>query len=116
MITLYHAPRSRATRFLWLLEEIGQPYKVESVVIRGRASETGPDPAYRDIHPHGKVPAIVHDGQRVFESAAIALYLADAFPEAKLGPRIGDPTRGAFVTWLAYYAGVVEPAFVTAAL
>ncbi len=116
MITLFHAPRSRSSRFLWLLEEIGEPYEVKPVVIRGRQSETGPDPAYRQIHPHGKVPAIVHDGQRVFESAAIALYLADAFPAAKLGPAIGAPARGQFLTLLAYYAGVMEPAFVGKAL
>lgn len=116
MITLYHAPQSRSSRFVWLLEEIGQPYKTKIVSIR-RGDGTGEqDPAYRQIHPHGKVPAIDHDGVIVFESAAIALYLADAFPEARLGPRIGDPTRGPFLTWLAYYTGVMEPAFVGKAL
>jgi glutathione S-transferase len=115
MITLYHAPNSRSSRFVWLLEELGQPYTTKIVSIRRReGGET--DPAYRQIQPHGKVPAIDHDGVIVFESPAIALYLADAFPDAKLGPRIGDPTRGAFVTWLAYYTGVMEPAFVTKSL
>ncbi|MBC7975573.1 MAG: glutathione S-transferase, partial [Myxococcales bacterium] len=108
MITLYHAPNSRSSRFLWLLEELGQPYTTRIVSIR-RGDDAGhPDPAYRKIQPHGKVPAIDHDGTIVFESSAIALYLADAFPEAKLGPPIGDPLRGAFVTWLAYYGGVME--------
>lgn len=116
MLKLYHAPSSRSSRFIWLLEEIGQPYSIEVVSIRRRDGSGQQDPAYRRIHPHGKVPALEHDGSIVFESAAIALYLADAFPEARVGPRIGEPTRGAFVTWLAYYAGVVEPAFVTKAL
>ena len=43
------------------------------------------------------------------ESAAIALYLADTFP-AKIGPGVGEPGRGAFLTWLAFYAGMIEPA------
>src|SRR5689334_20999867 len=101
MITLYHAPQSRSSRFVWLLEELGQPYDIKLVQIR-RRDGGHQDREYRaTIHPHGKVPAIVHDGTIVFESSAVALYLADAFPEAGLGPRIGDPTRGAFVTWLA---------------
>jgi len=116
MITLYHAPSSRSARFVWLLEELGQPYTIKLISIRRRDGSSAQDPAYRQIQPHGKVPAIDHDGTIVFESSAIALYLADAFPAAHLGPRIGDPTRGAFVTWLAYYSGVMEPAFVTKAL
>ena len=116
MITLYHAPRSRSARFVWLLEELGQPYELVPVAIRGRDGTSHQDPAYRNIHPHGKVPALVHDGVTVFESPAIALYLSDAFPAAGLGPRIGDPTRGPYLTWLAYYTGVMEPAFVTKAL
>lgn len=116
MITLYHAPNSRSSRFVWLLEELGQPYELKQVAIRRRDGTTDQDPGYRKIQPHGKVPAIVHDGITVFESTAIALYLADAFPEAKLGPKIGDRTRGPFLTWLAYYTGVMEPAFVTKAL
>jgi glutathione S-transferase len=116
MITLYHAPLSRSSRFVWLLEELGQPYATKVVSIRRRDGSSEQDPAYRQIQPHGKVPAIDHDGVIVFESTAIALYLADAFPAANLGPKIGDPTRGAFVTWLAYYSGVMEPAFVTKSL
>jgi hypothetical protein len=34
MLTLYHAPRSRSFRTLWLLEEIGAPYELKVVNIR----------------------------------------------------------------------------------
>ena len=117
MITLYHAPKSRSSRFIWLLEELGVPYELKLASIRrgdGSGQAAGAD--YRRVHPHGKVPAIVHDGAIVFESSAIALYLADAFPEAGLGVPVGHPKRGPYVTWLAYYAGVLEPAFVGKAL
>jgi glutathione S-transferase len=33
MLTLFHAPRSRSTRILWLLEELGRPFEVEYVSI-----------------------------------------------------------------------------------
>lgn len=114
MLTLFHAPRSRSSRFLWLLEELGVPYEVRRVDIR-----RGDGSGHEDIgnpHPHGKVPAIVHDGVIVYESIAVALYLTDAFPAAGLGPVVGDKTRGSYVTWLAYYAGVVEPSFMSAFL
>lgn len=93
---------------LWLLEETGQPYEI---VRHDTGAPGGVDDGYRAIHPHKKVPALEHDGATVFESAAICLYVADAFPESGLGPRIGEPGRGAFVSWLAYYAGVIEPGF-----
>jgi glutathione S-transferase len=114
MLTLYHAPQTRSSRFIWLLEEIGEPYNIEIVNIRRREATTVADP--KNPHPHGKVPALDHDGVLIYESAAICLYLSDAFPKADLGPRVGDKDRGPYLTWLAYYTGVVEPAFVGKAL
>jgi glutathione S-transferase len=110
MITLYHAPRSRSSSILWLLEEIGEPYNVEitPIVYGNGQGHSAPD-TYRAIHPHKKVPAIDHDGVVVFECAAIALYLGDAFPKAGLAPAIGDKRRGPYVTWLAYWTGVMNP-------
>jgi glutathione S-transferase len=107
MLTLFHAPRSRSTRFIWLLEEIGAPYRIEYVSIARRDGSGGPDA--RNPHPHKQVPAIIHNDSVITESAAIALYLSDAFPQALVGPPVGHPLRGAYLTWLAYYAGVVEP-------
>jgi glutathione S-transferase len=53
----------------------------------------------------------MYDTTVIFEQSAIALYVADRYPRADLGPRIDDPARGSFLTLLAYYSGVVEPAF-----
>ena len=111
MITLYHAPRSRSSRFLFLLEELEAPYEIKTVSIRRGDGSGAVDPA--NPHPHGKVPVISDDGTVVFESSAIALYLTDKFPQNGIGPRIGDPARGPYLSWLAYYSGVVEPAFVS---
>lgn len=108
MLTLFHAPQSRSSRFVWLLEEIGEPYAIEYISIGNRPG--GPDP--KNPHPHKRAPALVHDGELVHESAAIALYLADAFPAANLAPKIGEKGRGELLSWLAYYAGVIEPAMV----
>ena len=111
MITLYHSPKSRSSRMLFLLEELGAPYTVKKVAIR-RADGTGSVDA-ANPHPHAKVPAISDDGVIVFESSAIALYLTDKFPQNGLGPRVGDPLRGPYLSWLAYYGGVFEPAILS---
>ena len=111
MITLFHAPRSRSSRFIFLLEELGAPYEIHRVSIRRGDGSGASDPA--DPHPHGKVPAIRDGETLVFESAAVALYLTDKFPQNGLGPLPGDARRGAYLTWLAYYAGEMEPAWVS---
>ncbi|MDJ0786691.1 MAG: glutathione S-transferase [Myxococcota bacterium] len=107
MLTLYHAPRSRSSRFIWLLEELGADYEIEYVEVERMGGIGSADP--RNPHPDKKVPALVHDGALITESAAICLYLTDLHPEAGVGPGIGDPLRGPYLTWLAYNAGVIEP-------
>jgi glutathione S-transferase len=111
MITLYHRPKSRSTRIIFLLEELEVPYTVQLVSTRNRDGSGAADPA--NPHPHGKVPAISDDGVVVFESPAIALYLTDKFPQKRLGPLAGEADRGAYLSWLAYYTGVLEPAFMS---
>ena len=82
MLTLIHRPMTRSGSIVWLLEEIGAPYQTRVVTTRTADGKGAFDP--NNPHPHGKVPALIHDGEVVFESAAIALYLVDLFPEAKL--------------------------------
>ncbi len=111
MITLYHRPKTRSSRFIFLLEELGARYEIKPVTHASADGSSALDPA--NPHPHGKVPAISDDGVTVFESAAIALYLTDKFPTNGIGPMVGDPKRGPYLTWLAYYGSVLEPAFMS---
>ncbi|WP_102107658.1 glutathione S-transferase family protein [Oceaniglobus roseus] len=112
MLTLYHSPQTRSTRIVRLLHELGALDRVEvkTVGIRRGDGSGGEDAA--NPHPEGKVPLLVHDGALVRESNAIILYLTELFPEAGLGPMSGDPERGAYLSWLAYYGNVVEPVMV----
>nr|WP_294522865.1 glutathione S-transferase family protein [uncultured Rhodopila sp.] len=112
-ITLFHAPQSRSTGTLILLEELGAPYELR--VVNMKAGENR-QPAYLAVNPMGKVPAILHGGVLVTEQIAIAIYLADLFPAAALAPRQGDPRRGPYLRWMAFYAGSFEPAAVDRAL
>lgn len=110
MITLFHRPKTRSTRFIFLLEELEAPYEIRLVTTQTREGGAV-DPA--NPHPHGKVPAISDEGAIVFESPAIALYLTDKFTKNRLGPLIGERDRGAYLSWLSYYTGVLEPAFMS---
>jgi glutathione S-transferase len=109
MLTLIHKPQTRSGSIVWLLEELGAPYETRIVTLKGPDGSGARDP--NNPHPHGKVPAMVDDGHVIFEGSAIALYLTDKFPDAKMGPRVGDPMRGEYLSWLAYRPGVMEPAF-----
>jgi glutathione S-transferase len=113
MITLYHAPNSRSSRIVWLLEELGTDYIIRPVsIFRPMTGQGHSDPA--NPHPDQRVPAIEHDNALITESVGIALYLGDALPQAGLAPVIGEAGRGAYCTWLAWYACEMEPAMFAA--
>jgi glutathione S-transferase len=106
MLTLYHSPGQLSSRIVWLLEELQADYEVV-VTSFPKADGSGADP--RNPHPHGYTPALVHDGQLVTETGAIALYLTDLFPRSEVGVPVGHPQRGAYVSWLFYQVGMTEP-------
>lgn len=108
MITCYWHPQTRASRTHWLLEELGVAYELRTV----NFSEEGArdDPEFRAASPMGKVPAIVDGEVRMADSAAIALYLADRYPDAGLAPSIDSPDRGPYLFWMTFAPGAIEPA------
>ena len=112
MITLFWCPKTRASRILWLLEELNEPFEVRLIDIRDPAARNDPD--FRAASPMGKVPAIQDRREdatiRMADSSAIALYLADRYPAAGLAPSIDSPDRGDYLYWMTYTPGVIEPA------
>jgi glutathione S-transferase len=108
-VTLYHAPHSRSTGVMILLEELGAPYDLQ--VLNMKAGEQR-QPAYFAVNPMGKVPALRHGEAIITEQVAIYLYLADLFAEAGLAPPIGNPLRGPYLRWMVFYASCFEPAVV----
>lgn len=108
-LVLYSNPMSRGRIVRWMLEEVGRPYDVEMVDLA--APKT---PAIVAMNPMGKVPILRHGAMIVTETAAICAYLADAFPEARLAPALGD--RAAYYRWLFFAAGPVEHAATNHAL
>jgi len=112
-ITLYHAPNTRSSGILYLIEELGVPYRLHPLSFEKLEHKA---PAYLAVNPLGKVPALRHGDTIVTEQGAIALYLGDLFPETGQAPQMGDPLRGALLRWLFFYGSCFEPAVVDRAL
>lgn len=112
MITLFWCPKTRASRVLWLLEEMGEPFEVKMIDIRDPAAKDDPD--FRAASPMGKVPAIQDRREdatiRMADSSAIAIYLADRYPASGLAPGIDSAHRGDYLYWMTFTPGVIEPA------
>jgi glutathione S-transferase len=108
-IVFYHNPMSRARMVHLMLEEVGAPYRVQLVNLQKGEHKL---PSFLAVNPMGKLPAIVHRGVVVTETAAIVTYLADAFPAAQLAPRLDDPARGTYLRWMFFGAGCVDPGMI----
>jgi glutathione S-transferase len=96
-------PLMRAFRVRWALEEAGLPYRVRHV-------ELGP-PQRSAEHlarqPFGQAPAIEEDGLVLFESGAIALYIAEK--SEKLMPK-DEVGRMRAIAWVFAALNSVETA------
>jgi len=103
-------PMSRGRIALWMLEETGAGY--ETHYLRYGPEMSGA--AYAKVNPMRKVPAVEHDGKVVTECAVICLYLADAFPQARLAPPVD--ARADDYRWILFAAGPWEQATMMQAL
>lgn len=61
--------RSRAFRVIWMLEELGVPYRLNNAAPRSDA--------VRAHNPSGKIPVLLVDGEAITDSTAIIQFLAD---------------------------------------
>jgi len=111
-LILYTNPMSRGRIARWMLEEVGQPYRVEIL----HYGTTMRSPEFLEINPMGKVPTLRHGEAIVTEAAAICAYLAAAFPEAGLETDRATPAYATYLRWLFFAAGPVEAAVTAKAL
>jgi glutathione S-transferase len=106
-IIVHHLENSRSHRVLWLLEELGLPYRIERYA---RDPETMRAPAELEaIHPLGKSPVVTIDGEVFAESGAILEHLVDVFGEGKLRPAPGTDASRRYRFFLHYAEGSFMP-------
>ena len=105
MITLYGYPRSRSTRVVWMLEELGVDYDFKKVDLMQGGGQTE---VYLKIHADGKVPAIDDDGFVLTESAAIVTYLGDKYATSNLVPEPRTQARATYDEWCYFVLTELE--------
>jgi glutathione S-transferase len=69
MYEVIGSPKTRAFRVMWMLHELGEPYKLTSIPPR--------DERLKSINPSRKVPVLKDGEDYVIDSVAICQYLAD---------------------------------------
>jgi glutathione S-transferase len=83
-VTVFGASYSVYVRIVRLvLEETRTPYELVEIDIIAKDSVP---PDYAGRHPFGRIPALEHDGFRLFETDAIAGYILERFGDGGLLP------------------------------
>ena len=106
MIDLYTWSTPNGRKVSNMLEEIGLAYEVRAIDI---TKDEQFDPAFLDISPNNKIPAIVDsdNGMKLMESGAILIYLAEKV-KSPLWPTAMEP-RFEVLQWLMMQMGSVGP-------
>jgi GST-like protein len=104
MIKFYYHTSPNPGKVALLLEETGLPYELMPVDTR-RGEQFSP--AYLEINPNAKTPAIVDGDVKVFDSNAILLYLAEK--TGRFLPPNTPAARGDLLSWLMFIASGIGP-------
>jgi glutathione S-transferase len=103
MLKLWFAPRTRAVRVRWLLEELGVPHEL------ARVDFNRPSHTFAQNTPLGKLPVIEDDGVTIGESGAIVEYILERYGNGRLAPPIGAAPRGEFLQWVHFAESTAFP-------
>lgn len=114
MLKIYGVYRSRATRPLWLIEEIGLPFELVPIIQAYRLPDTSApgcpvhtrSDEFLTVNPMGSIPSMDDDGFVLHESLAISLYLARKYG-GDLGPK-DIAEEALMVQWSLFAATSIE--------
>jgi glutathione S-transferase len=107
MITVFG--EGRGFRVVWLLEEMGLPYRLRPVDLLAGVDD---DPEFLAINPARFIPALRDGDVTMVESVAIMEYLIARYGPTALAPAPGDPAFPAYQQFLhlgeAGLAGTIQ--------
>ncbi len=106
--TLYYAPGAASMLVHWLLIEMEVPHSLQLVDTAANAQKS---PGYLALNPNGVVPTLLIDGKPRYEAAALAMLLAERYPQCGLAPAFDDPRRADYLQWMFNLANMVQPLF-----
>lgn len=105
MITIYHLGVSQSDRIVWLMEELGLPYKLEWF---DRMANMLAPPEYKALHPVATSPTI-RDGELVFcESIAIIEYIVNRYGNGRLGVSPDKPNYPDYLYWMQFNVSLMS--------
>jgi glutathione S-transferase len=110
MLQLHYFPGNASLLPHMLLEELGVPYELKPV---DRAHNAHKQADYLKLNPNGLIPVLVDPRESgadlvLYETAAIALHLADSHPQAGLMPTLGSDERAHAYKWLMWLTNSVQ--------
>ena len=102
VITICHLTSSRSERIVWLMEELGLPYRLETFP---REATGAAPPALKALHPLGKAP-LIRDGDVVLaESGAIVEYIVHRHGGGRLAVAPAAPEYAGYIYWMHFAEG-----------
>lgn len=106
MLKLHFAPNSRASRIMWLLEELELPYELNRMDFHPKDLKSD---EHRERHPLGRVP-VLEDGEvSIYESGAIVEYILARHKDGGLKPLVDSSLYPEYLQWFHYCEGMVMP-------
>ena len=108
MLKLYYSPGMASLVVHWLLIELDAEHELYKLDVENREHK---QPPYLKLNPNGVIPTLLVDGEPVFESAALVMHLADAYPMAGLAPPLDSLERARYYQWMVYMANALQPPF-----
>ena len=106
MLKLHFAPNSRASRIMWLLEELELPYELNRMDFNPKDLKSE---EHRARHPLGRVPVLDDDDVSIYESGAIVEYILARHNAGGLKPEVDSPLFPMYLQWFHYCEGMVMP-------
>lgn len=106
MLKLHFAPNSRASRIVWLLEELELPYEINKMAFHPKDLKSD---EHRSRHPLGRVPVLEDGDIMIYESGAIVEYILERHKNGGLKPAVDDKNYPAYLQWFHYCEGMVMP-------
>ncbi len=96
MLKIYHAPRTRGFRVIWLCEELDIPYEIVPVDFSPTYRAT---PEWRKMNPVGKVPVMTDGALTMYESGAMVQHVLDTYGDNRLQPARGTAEQAIYLQW-----------------
>jgi glutathione S-transferase len=104
MITIHHLGVSQSDRIVWLMEELGLPYRLKWY---NRMPNRLAPPEFLALHPAAMAPVIEDDGFVLTESAVIAEYVCHRHAGGRLTVRPEQSNYPDYLYWMHFNNNVL---------